>query len=136
MTHQFYLHKQGQNAAFPELPQPDDMLKMHIQNRGKTSLPMADLMFLQGEGNYCWLYWKGGQRMLSSRTLKHYAAQLPAAWFVRSHRNCIVNLHYIEYMKYITTTKCGLLHLRTGVELPISRRRWLAMKKIYQSLQS
>ena len=107
---------------------------MHVRKTGKISLPVADLMFLQATGNYSWLYWKDGQRMLMPRTLKYYEPQLPSGLFVRAHRSCIINIHYIERMQPTYTDKAGLIHLRSGDVLPVSRRRWIAIKKIYQSL--
>jgi DNA-binding LytR/AlgR family response regulator len=136
MRPQFYFHKQGHTANFPEPAKSASMLKMHVQNIGKTAFPLTDLMFLQATGNYCWLYWKDGQRILSSRTLKFYVPQLPDGLFVRPHRNCIVNLQYIKRMEYISANKGGLLYLYSDVVLPVSRRRWLAMMEICQRLQA
>ena len=110
------------------------MLKMHVQNVGKITLPLTDLLFLQAEGNYCWLHWKDGQRMLTPRTLKYYEPQLPEEWFVRPHRNCIVNIQYIERIELIHADKGGLLYLRSGDVLSVSRRRWVPIKRIYQNL--
>lgn len=115
---------------------PTNALKVHVDKVGKIMLPMTDLMFLQAAGNYCWMYWKDGQRILVARTLKYYEPQLPNTWFIRPHRNCIVNLQYIERMLPIYPDKGGLLHLRSGVVLPVSRRRWLAIKKLYKRLSS
>jgi DNA-binding LytR/AlgR family response regulator len=87
-------------------------------------------MFLQATGNYTWLYWRDGQRMLMPRTLKYYIPQLPAEWFVRLHRNCVVNLGYIERIERINSDKGGLVYLPSGVVLPVSRRRWFATKRL------
>jgi len=88
-------------------------------------------MFLQATGNYSWLHWKDGQRILMPRTLKYYVPQLPDNWFVRLHRNCIVNLHYIDRMERIDPDKGGFVHLRSGTILPVSRRRWFAVRKLF-----
>ncbi|SFD45721.1 LytR/AlgR family response regulator transcription factor [Spirosoma endophyticum] len=116
--------------------QPTSALKMHVRNTGKITLPFADLMFLQATGNYSWLHWKDGQRMLLPRTLKYYEPQLPIELFVRAHRSCIINIHYIERMVPTYPDRGGFIHLRSGDVLPVSRRRWVAIRKIYQSLPS
>ncbi|AKD58680.1 response regulator receiver protein [Spirosoma radiotolerans] len=109
---------------------PAGALKMYVRTSGHLDLPVSDLMFLQATGNYSWLYWKDGQRMLMPRTLKYYVPQLPDNWFVRLHRNCIVNLHYIDRMERADPDKGGLVHLRSGAVLPVSRRRWFAVRRM------
>lgn len=116
--------------------QPTDALKVHVDKMGKITLPVTDLMFLQAAGSYCWMYWEDGQRILVAHTLKYYEPHLSDTWFVRPHRNCIVNLQYIERMVPVYPDKGGLLHLRSGVVLPVSRRRWFAIKKLYKQLSS
>ncbi|WP_425290714.1 LytR/AlgR family response regulator transcription factor [Spirosoma linguale] len=113
-------------------PIPTDGIKMYVREAGQLIFPVSDLIYLQATGNYSWLYWKDGQRMLMPRTLKYYVPQLPAKWFVRLHRNCIVNLNYIERMERDDPDKGGLVYLRTGVVLPVSRRRWFAAKRLFQ----
>lgn len=109
---------------------PTDAIQMYVRDSGQLALPVSDLMFLQATGNYSWLYWKDGQRMLMPRTLKYYVPQLPAAWFIRLHRNCIVNLQYIERIERIDPDKGGLVYMRSGAVLPVSRRRWFAAKRL------
>ncbi|GAB4040423.1 LytR/AlgR family response regulator transcription factor [Spirosoma jeollabukense] len=118
------------------LNQSTSALKMHVRNTGKITLPFADLMFLQATGNYSWLHWKDGQRILLPRTLKYYEPQLPIELFVRAHRSCIINIHYIERMVPTYPDRGGVIHLRSGDVLPVSRRRWVAIRKIYQSLST
>ncbi|MBD2757432.1 LytR/AlgR family response regulator transcription factor [Spirosoma validum] len=109
-------------------------LKIYRQREGQMVLPITDLMFLRATGNYSWLHWKNGQRILLPRTLKYYEPQLPSGWFVRAHRNCIVNVRYIERIEFLYPDKGGLVHLHSGDVLPVSRRRWVAIKKIFQRL--
>lgn len=96
---------------------------------GSLPLPITDLMYLQAYGNYTWLYWKDGRRMLIPRTLKYFLPYIPNDWFTRLHRNCIVNIHYIERMESIGPNKGGNIHLTSGTLLLVSRRRWCAAKK-------
>jgi len=109
-------------------------LKIYLPPGGRIVFPVTDLMFIPATGNYSWLHWNDGQRILLSRTLKYYEPQLPDGWFVRPHRSCLVTIHYIERMEYLYRDKGGLLHLRSGAVLPVSRRRWEAIREIIQSL--
>lgn len=115
----------------PLITMPTGALKMYVRSSGQHDFPISDLMFLQATGNYSWLHWKDGQRILMPRTLKYYVPQLPDNWFVRLHRNCIVNLHYIDRMERVDPDKGGFVHLRSGVVLPVSRRRWFAVRKLF-----
>ena len=112
-------------------PLPMDSLRMYIRDMGQRTFPVIDLMFLQATGNYSWLHWRDGQRMLMPRTLKYYMPQLSEEWFIRLHRNCIVNVHYIERIERIDPDKGGLVYLRSGEVLPVSRRRWFATKRVF-----
>ncbi|AUD01443.1 LytR/AlgR family response regulator transcription factor [Spirosoma pollinicola] len=108
-------------------------------NIGKASLwrsPEAELMFLQATGNYSWLYWKNGKKVLLARTLTYYQAQLSNAWFIRLHRNCIVNLLFVERLETLEATKGGLVYLRSGDVLPVSRRRLSQVKRVVSRYQT
>lgn len=103
---------------------------MYVRSSGQLTLPVADLVFLQATGNYTWLYWRDGQRMLMPRTLKYYIPQLPPDLFARLHRNSVVNLAYVERIERIDSDKGGFVYLRSGVVLSVSRRRWFATKRL------
>ncbi|MBD2755850.1 response regulator transcription factor [Spirosoma sp. BT704] len=113
---------------------PTSTLRIYMREIGKFDFPVSDLMYLQASGNYSWLYWKDGQRMLMPRTLKYYMDRLPHEWFIRLHRNCVVNLHYIERMERISQETGGLMYLHSGLVLPVSRRRWFAIRRLLPHL--
>lgn len=104
---------------------------MSVRSNKQIDLPIADLLFLQATGNYTWLHWKDGQRILMPRTLKYYVPQLPDNWFIRLHRNCIVNINFIDRMERVEPDKGGLVHLRSGAILPVSRRRWFTVRRMF-----
>lgn len=102
-------------------------LKLYLRDIGRQSFSVADLVYLQAVANYSWLNWADGRRMLMPRTLKFYSPKLPNEWFVRLHRNCVVNRCYVERLERTETG--GLVHLSTGEVLPVSRRRWSAVRR-------
>ena len=102
-------------------------LKLYLRDIGRQTFSVTDLVYLQAVANYSWLNWVDGRRMLMPRTLKFYAPKLPAEWFVRLHRNCVVNRHYVERLERTMTG--GLVHLSTGEVLPVSRRRWSTVRR-------
>lgn len=109
------------------LPADCPPLKLYLRDAGRQSFPVLDLVYLQAVANYSWLNWKDGNRILMPRTLKYYSPKLPADWFIRLHRNTIVNRHYVERLERTETG--GLVHLTTGEALPVSRRRWSLVRR-------
>ena len=105
-------------------------LRLYQREVGQQSFPVANLVFLQSETNYTWLYWQDGKRMLMPRTLKFYEPKLPKQHFFRLHRNCVVNARYIVA---IEREYDGIfVALTTGERLAISRRRWTAVNQFIQ----
>nr|ARK12841.1 response regulator receiver protein [Fibrella sp. ES10-3-2-2] len=108
-------------------------LRLYVRHIGKQYFSVTSLVYLQSEGNYSWLCWADGQRMLMPRTLKWYMGQLPPAHFVRFHRNCIVNRHFVQRLE---NSKMGpVAHLTTGETLIIARRRWSAIRRELQLIR-
>ncbi|QHV94764.1 MULTISPECIES: LytR/AlgR family response regulator transcription factor [Spirosoma] len=102
-------------------------LKLYLRETGRQSFPVSDLVYMQAVANYSWLNWMDGRRMLMPRTLKYYMPKLPTEWFIRLHRNCVVNRRYVERLERTDTG--GLVHLTTGDVLPVSRRRWSSVRR-------
>ena len=102
-------------------------LQVYVRGTGRLSLSVADLTCLESEVNYCWLYWADGRKLLLPRTLKYYHAQLPEAWFIRLHRQHIINRRFIHRVEYGQDGPC--LHLTTGMSFPIARRRWQQVRQ-------
>lgn len=101
----------------------DSVLQLYFRGTRQYYFQTADLVFLQGDGNYTWLHWRNRPAIIMPKTLKQLAAILPDRGFVRIHRNSIVNC---EYVKSLQRSKggAGTLYLVDGTALPISRRRW------------
>lgn len=110
-------------VCFDEWPS----LRLYQRECGQQSFSVANLVYLQSETNYTWLNWKDGKRMLMPRTLKFYEPKLPTRFFLRLHRNCLVNTRYIAGVERDQTGP--YVCLTTGERLPISRRRWTTIKK-------
>lgn len=67
---------------------------------GNISLPVAEVVFIQSADNYVALVYVEGEKIKKSllrNTLKNIEHQVkPYSNFIRCHRTCIVNMHYIE----------------------------------------
>jgi two-component system LytT family response regulator len=65
-------------------------------DRGARFVPLADLAAVTSADNYSEVFVTDGSHFLVRRSLKIWEAALPAATFVRVHRQALVNLARIE----------------------------------------
>ncbi|WP_234733207.1 LytR/AlgR family response regulator transcription factor [Tellurirhabdus bombi] len=93
-------------------------------------LSVDDIVSLQGEGNYTYLFTRDKKRYLVSKTLKAFETSLNELMFLRIHKSTIVNLGYVQFESLIPDR---MIRLTDGQEVSISRRR---AKEIGQRLQS
>lgn len=91
-------------------------------------IAVDDVLCLQGEGNYTFLFTRDRKRYLVSKTLKEFEKTLDPGMFLRIHKSYIVNLAYVQRGVF---TKDRQVRLADGREVAISRRR---MKEISQQL--
>ena len=64
-------------------------------------IKVKDIVMLQAEGSYCELYLENGEKLLTSKNLKHFEERLiDIPFFFRSHKSFMINLKkVIEYNK-------------------------------------
>lgn len=91
-------------------------------------LAVDDVVCLQGEGNYTFLYTRDRKRYLVSKTLKEFEKTLDQTMFLRIHKSYIINLGYVQHG---VLCRERLVRLADGREVTISRRR---MKEITERL--
>ncbi|RRB10944.1 LytR/AlgR family response regulator transcription factor [Larkinella knui] len=101
----------------------DSVLQLYFRGSRQHVFQSSDLVCLQGDGNYTWLHWRDHPSIIMPKTLKQLAGILPAESFARVHRNSIVNCQYVERVERLKTG-LGAIHLKNGMVVPISRRRW------------
>lgn len=104
------------------------------ENNSETlNLIIADVAFIKSADNYIEIVYKEGddfRKKLIRNTLKNVEIQLKQySNFIRCHRICIVNLHYIEllntnYSKHWITIK------GYNEEIPVSRQYLLKLKEV------
>lgn len=78
----------------------------------------GDILYCEGDGNYCHVYLEHGGSLLLTRQLKAIDSLLPSKQFIRTHRSYVVNLHKIkEYHR-----ASHHLVLINGKHIPVSRQ--------------
>ena len=115
------------SADRPPTPAYRPSMDVDALKIGGQSLALQDLLMIKAMRGYSWLYWRDGRRQLMAYTLKHYAAQLPTADFIRVHQNCVINRHFVQTLRL--THRGPLLRLVTGAEVIVARRRWSMVKR-------
>ncbi|GAB3273019.1 hypothetical protein GCM10027347_45080 [Larkinella harenae] len=81
------------------------------------------IKYLKGFSNYSWIYYCDGRKILVAKSLSFFEKKLPD--FFRVHKTALVNPHYILDFEAPPRHKMsGAIHLKDGVTLPVSRRRW------------
>lgn len=102
-----YVQKQGglENIALPT-------------SEGFEFVHVNDIVYLQSESNYTWVYLMNGTKHLMARTLKEVSAMIDFPQFFRSHQSYYVNLNHAK--KYIRG-QGGYIVLKNGTQIPVSR---------------
>ena len=96
-------------AAPPAPPSEYIFLKTDL---GTERVRLAELLFVEGYGNFVKCHLASGRVLLTADTMKHLEAQLPPPDFLRSHKSYLVGVAHIERL----SGNC----LRVGArELPI-----------------
>jgi two-component system, LytTR family, response regulator len=64
-------------------------------------IKVKDIIMLSAEGSYCNIYLQGGERLLTSKNLKHFEDRLlQISFFFRVHKSYLINLRMVlEYNK-------------------------------------
>ncbi|QIP15888.1 LytTR family transcriptional regulator [Spirosoma aureum] len=83
-------------------------------------ISVDDVLCLQGEGNYTFLFTRDRKKYLVSKTLKEFEKTLDGSMFLRIHKSYIVNLAYVQRSVF---NKERQVQLADGREVAISRRR-------------
>ncbi|PHI18659.1 hypothetical protein CEQ90_16905 [Lewinellaceae bacterium SD302] len=94
-------------------------IKLNTRN-GIILLQQREIDYLKGDGNYCTFHTATGEYHLVSRNLSHYVDQLEAPDFIRIHQSYLVRMGSVA--QYLVDDGYWAI-LKSGVKLPISRRR-------------
>ena len=92
---------------------------------------IADIVRCESSGNYTTFYFKDGQKLLVTKTLKEYDQMLSEHHFARVHQSHLINAQQIkEFVK----VDGGYLVMRDGSKIPVSIRKKSAVMKLLGEL--
>ncbi len=104
----------------------DDRLLLNTRE-GVIVLKHHEILYIQGEGNYCTFCCTDEQRYLVSKHLSYYEEQLNSKRFFRIHQSYLVNL---DCVRQVITQSGSSVVLKNDDKLPIARRRKEAFLKV------
>ncbi|MBT3647598.1 MAG: LytTR family transcriptional regulator [Flavobacteriales bacterium] len=96
---------------------------------GLQFINLDDIVYCESQDNYTKFFLVDGQRIMVSKTIKHFEELLNPNQFFRVHRSNIVNLKYIE--KYVKG-EVGYIVMKQGERIPVSRRRKESFLQLFQ----
>lgn len=79
-----------------------------------------DILFCQSNDNYTTLQLRNGEKVIASKTIRHFEDILAPMGFIRPHQSYVINAKHIEqYNK----KDGGYLVMEDGTQIPVSRHR-------------
>ncbi|UTW62320.1 response regulator transcription factor [bacterium SCSIO 12741] len=85
-----------------------------------------ELVRIQADNSYCDLYLADGRKLTVSKGIGIFESILDQRWFKRVHQSHMVHLKFVEEF---TLENGGVLRLKDGTEVMISRRRLKSFKE-------
>jgi DNA-binding LytR/AlgR family response regulator len=89
--------------------------------RKKDLLLIDEVILMQASINYTIIHLHNGQQITSSYTLKFHEKNLQNNLFVRVNKTFLLNQQYIS--GYSEANNVTIVHLKNGLQIPVSRRR-------------
>lgn len=87
------------------------------KHRPKEQLPHENIIWIEGQQNYCVLHLANGKPIVLTKTLKNLEKALADNTFVRIHKEHIIN------RTFIASFSDRLVLLHDGTSLCLARRR-------------
>jgi len=106
----------------------DDRLYLELGGRS-VFLKVGRVTHVTAAGDYTEVFTAEGQKHLVEKPLREWEARLPEKFFARIHRNCIVNLEYVERVESWFNRSHRLFLRGISEPLAVSRRHAARLKE-------
>jgi two-component system LytT family response regulator len=83
----------------------------------KKDLPQSHITYLEADKNYTVVHYQDGTKDMHGYTFKVFEDKLDTPNFRRIHRKYLVNFKYVKHRLESSVM------MKSGVELPVSRRK-------------
>ncbi len=115
-------------AASPRALAIDDRVYLELGDRS-VFLKIDRITHIVAAGDYTEVFTAEGQKYLVEKPLREWEARLPEKFFARVHRNCIVNLEYVERVESWFNRSQQLFLRGRNEPLTVSRRHAARLKE-------
>ncbi len=115
-------------AASPRPLAIDDRVYLELGERS-VFLKIDRVTHVVAAGDYTEVFTAEGQKYLVEKPLREWEARLPEKFFARVHRNCIVNLEYVERVESWFKRSQQLFLRGRDEPLTVSRRHAARLKE-------
>jgi len=93
------------------------------------------IVYFLGANNYCWLYFRNGEKKLLAKPISYLESKLPD--FIRVHKTALINPAYVKTLNRPAHQKMsGTIQLENGDIVPVSRRRWQFVFELIERYRS
>lgn len=103
----------------PKFDKNEDRIRLEV-NRKVLFLKSDEIIYFEGDGNYCQTYLENGESIFLTQQLKSVSLLLPPQLFLRTHKSYIVNIQKIKEYHRVE----HYLLLSNNKQIPVSRRLW------------
>lgn len=91
---------------------------------------VKDICYLQADNGCTTVFLNGGNKVVTTKSLRDYEELLPGASFLRIHHSYLINGSYIA--RYLP--KEGLVNLKDGTQIPVSVRKKEILDHYFKTL--
>lgn len=98
--------------------------------KGFKIVDPADIMYLEGEGNYTKIFFADGSQYVDTRSLGIYETILDSKQFFRIHKSHIVNVLFVNEFLNVDGS---FVVMKNGAKLAISRLRLGGFQELFRS---
>lgn len=109
-----------QNYSYPSAKLINNLQPVIYTDRKKTPIVIRDVIMLEGDGNYTYVHFIDGRKILLSKTLKVFCELFQQNDFARIRKSYLINLNYL---KEVDLSGDVSVIMQTGQRIEISRRR-------------
>lgn len=114
-------------------PKPSSIFVLKTNTKEELLLDPQDIVFIQGEGNYCTVNWHENKLLTQTIlriTLKQLEEQLlPFSYLIRCHKSYLVNID--KKIKIVGNSKSPFIESPFfSIQIPISRNKYAEIKKL------
>lgn len=107
---------------------PNETKRISLSTQeGSVVIDLEEICHLQSEGSYTTVFYGNCEKVVVSKLLKEFERLLPQPPFFRTHQSHIVNIHCI---RKILKEDGGMVLLKSGKKIPISRRKKEALQQL------